>query len=1245
MKKLFILLLLILSYGYSNAVTVYISTSGNNANAGTLAAPWRTLAYAGSHTSNGDIIHVLPGTFTESATCNLPVGVSIEGEGVTSWIVSTYTGGAAINLVSNTDGVNGNQHISNIRLSGSNLTGRKAIYVLARSNVKIYNCTIEDFLEDGVIFKGAVGGGQPTVYATGNELHDCIITNNSDRATGQGNIVATGYRGMLIYNNTLTQTSRPLGNNGNTYSATTEGFCEGLKFYGNKSYRNPSEVTNWSFHLELWDSQGGMEFYNNEFYNGAQAIDFGGHDLTKGSYAYGAWIHDNYFYHDVVAATGCGECQVIGVNIEGNCEYITIEDNHFENMPYGVQIPCGHTDVGTHNITIQNNLFQNGGYTNTDWAFDIDILGEGQGSTIRFIYIYNNTIITRSLSALFISPHANDIISDIYFRNNIVQGVRSYGYITFNNAPGTKTNYTVSNNVLYQNANSNGVSLQSGGTLPTGWTTPANTIIANPLLDATFHLTASSPAINAGVNVGLPFTPPAPDCGCFEYPGSTAPVANAGTDQTITLPTNSVTLTGSATTTISTWNWTKLSGSPVTGSISNPNTQTTSAINLVQGTYQFQLLVVNTAGLFDVDTVSVTVNAAPTTPPTCTAGSDKTITLPTNIAAMNGVATAGSSAITSVLWTNLNSVGTIANPNGATTAVSGFTVPGTSFYKILVTDANTLTCTDTMSVTVLAAPVVPTANAGIDQVLTLPTNSTTLNGSGSGGTINSYRWTIVQGVGGTLSASTSATTNISGLIQGTYKVELRVGNTAGNFGYDTMQILVRPAIVLPTATCAPNITITLPTNFCTLVGVGTGTQTPLSFQWTKITLGGVLTTPTQTQTQFTTLPAASYAVEYKVTDNDGNSARDTIIVTVLPAPIIPTANAGTNQTITLPTNSVSLTGSGSGGTINGYQWTKLSGVGGTFSAATSANTNFSGLVQGVYQVELRVSNTDGNFGRDTVQITVLPAIVLPTATCASNITINLPVNFCTLVGVGTGTQTPLTYQWTKLTGTGGTLTTATATQTTFTGLTAGTYTIEYKVTDNNGNIARDTMSVNVVAALAPPTVSAGADQTLVSPTTTATLAGTVVLGSGTVTSYEWLQISGSSTTITTPTLISTGITGLTVGDFYYSLRVVTSDGYAVADTVMIRVVDNLPLQGIKGFNIVLNNGKAKLNWEFIGADGKTSFVVYRKTFLWYKKIGNVFSSIGKNFYTYTDMDTKRGSSFYYFKYANITSAVLEVKKK
>ncbi|HMU46596.1 MAG TPA: hypothetical protein PKC72_09520, partial [Chitinophagaceae bacterium] len=78
-------------------------------------------------------------------------------------------------------------------------------------------------------------------------------------------------------------------------------------------------------------------------------------------------------------------------------------------------------------------------------------------------------------------------------------------------------------------------------------------------------LATGSDLIDAGTNVGMPYNGNAPDLGAFETGGTTpppnqSPTANAGPDQTITLPVNTVTVNGSGTDpdgTITAYLWTK----------------------------------------------------------------------------------------------------------------------------------------------------------------------------------------------------------------------------------------------------------------------------------------------------------------------------------------------------------------------------------------------------------------------------------------------------------------------------------------------------------------------------------------------------------------------------------------------------------------------------------------------------------------------------------------------------------------
>lgn len=93
-------------------------------------------------------------------------------------------------------------------------------------------------------------------------------------------------------------------------------------------------------------------------------------------------------------------------------------------------------------------------------------------------------------------------------------------------------------------------------------------------------------------------------------PPNRPPVANAGADQTIILPTNKVKLNGSGSidpdNNISNYSWTKISGSSLFHII-NTNTVQTEVQNLAEGTYQFELKVTDALGLFAKDTVNILV--------------------------------------------------------------------------------------------------------------------------------------------------------------------------------------------------------------------------------------------------------------------------------------------------------------------------------------------------------------------------------------------------------------------------------------------------------------------------------------------------------------------------------------------------------------------------------------------------------------------------------------------------------------
>lgn len=189
-------------------------------------------------------------------------------------------------------------------------------------------------------------------------------------------------------------------------------------------------------------------------------------------------------------------------------------------------------------------------------------------------------------------------------------------------------------------------------------------------------------------------------------PINSAPIANAGPDASITLPTNSILLSGTGTDSdgsIVSYAWNQVSG-PSTSTISNASGASTMVTALAQGTYVFKLTVTDNGGATGSDQVSIVVNAAPNISPTVDAGNDQTITFPINNVTITGTATDPDGAIASYLWTKVSGAGgTIANANTATASMLGLT-PGTYIYSLKVTDNKGATATDNVIVNVLQAP-------------------------------------------------------------------------------------------------------------------------------------------------------------------------------------------------------------------------------------------------------------------------------------------------------------------------------------------------------------------------------------------------------------------------------------------------------------------------------------------------------------------------------------------------------------
>jgi hypothetical protein len=277
-------------------------------------------------------------------------------------------------------------------------------------------------------------------------------------------------------------------------------------------------------------------------------------------------------------------------------------------------------------------------------------------------------------------------------------------------------------------------------------------------------------------------------------PIDSAPIANAGSDKTLSLPTNSTILAGSGTDadgTIASYTWAKKSGGTVT--LSGTTTKSLSLSGLVAGSYTFALTVKDDKGVTDSDDVIVTVKSSTTNAaPVANAGADKKLALPSSSIAITGSGTDTDGTIASYSWTKISGgAAYITGSTSQTLKLSNLT-SGSYVFRLTVKDNGGATDTDDVTVIVDSPPVV---NAGSDRTVTLPLASLTLNATASDdGSIASYQWSKYSGPNIKMTNATTKSVTLSGLYQGTYVIKLAVKDNLGLTSYDYVTIIVKGSV-------------------------------------------------------------------------------------------------------------------------------------------------------------------------------------------------------------------------------------------------------------------------------------------------------------------------------------------------------------------------------------------------------------------------------------------------------------------
>ena len=315
----------------------------------------------------------------------------------------------------------------------------------------------------------------------------------------------------------------------------------------------------------------------------------------------------------------------------------------------------------------------------------------------------------------------------------------------------------------------------------------------------------------------------------------------------------------------------------------------------------------------------------------------------------------------------------------------------------------------------------------------------------------------------------------------------------------------------------------------------------VSYTWT-FTDGGTQTL-TGVNPTYTFNNPGVYTVTLNVTDADDNWDIDTVEIAVL-ASYVPQADAGPDQTVDEDTL-VLFDGSNSTddvGIVN-YTWT-FTDV--TVQTLTGVNPNYTFANPGVYTVTLNVTDADGYWDTDTVEITVLD-VTDPIADAGPDQTVDEDT-LVTFDGSNSTDNVGITgYNWTFTDAAPKSLT---GVSPTYTFTTSGIYTVTLNVTDADGNWDTDVVVITVLDAT-DPDADAGPDQTVD--------AGTLVTFNGTG-STDNVGIEGYTWTFTDVTLQT--LTGANPaynftnsGVYSVTLNVTDADGNWDTDVVVITVLD------------------------------------------------------------------------------------------
>ena len=490
-------------------------------------------------------------------------------------------------------------------------------------------------------------------------------------------------------------------------------------------------------------------------------------------------------------------------------------------------------------------------------------------------------------------------------------------------------------------------------------------------------------------------------------------------------------------------------------------------------------------------------------------------------------------------------------PNGFTSTDASPIINAGGSYTVVVTASNG--CTADAQVSVNQSADQPDISTAVNDELDCLVPNVDLQGSSTDASVI-YAWT---GPNGFTSNQAVTPTNVAGIYTLTVTTPSGCSNTES---IEVFQDIAMPDINLP----QPN-DLDCQNNTATLLG--SSSTTGVSFNWTG----------PNGYTDVTAQPTINEAGTYTLTVIGTNGCEASLSVTVDQIGILPAVDAGSDETLTCTTTSVSIGGTNSetGATIS-YTWTDENGMNVGNDATALVST------PGTYTLTVNDSSNGCSSAEDVI---VGQDIVDPIADAGTQVM--LTCNSTSIVSNGTNSSSgnEFTYEWTDASG----IVVGNDAVATFT--TVGTYTLEVTNTTNG---CYDISTVDVIQDSNVPTAFSEATNEITCINTATDL---ISMGSSTGAniSYEWQDPSGL--TISNDATVNVDQAGI------YTLIVFDADN-GCSSIMPVEVIENMtlptvliePIQDLDCINDVVElNGAGSTS-----ADGVST--------LWMDAAGNIITN-------------------------------------